>query len=90
MYLEPIQRKSTIFILNDFKSNFKIRLIKLRILPPRVWFEYPDIMFFIMKCIKILSLILTSSNLSSLNPLLPDPPLMSNLNSYVHFLSTLT
>ena len=49
--LENIQRRATKFILNDFHSNYKSRLISLHILPRIMQFELNDIFFF-LKCIK--------------------------------------
>ena len=49
--LEKVQRRSTKFILNDFSSSYKDRLIKLKLFPLSLWFEYLDIMFLI-KCVK--------------------------------------
>ena len=45
--LERIQRRATKFILNDYCSDYKSRLLKLKLLPLMAWFEYIDIMFFI-------------------------------------------
>ena len=48
---EPIQRKATKFILNDYTSDYKSRLESLHILPLTQWFELQDIMFLI-KCLQ--------------------------------------
>lgn len=45
--LEDLQRRATKFILNDFSSNYKSRLICLEILPLMMFFELNDIMFFV-------------------------------------------
>ena len=45
--LERIQRRATKFVLSDYHSDYKTRLIKLKLLPLMAWFEYIDIMFFI-------------------------------------------
>ena len=45
--LERVQRRSTCFILNDYKSNYKSRLLKLNLLSLMYLLEYYDIMFFV-------------------------------------------
>ena len=50
-HLEQIQRRASKFILNDFTSDYKLRLINLNLLPLTMWFELQDIMF-LMKAIK--------------------------------------
>ena len=45
--LERIQRRATKFILNDFTSNYRERLIKLKLLPLMMTLELSDILFFI-------------------------------------------
>lgn len=49
--LERIQRRSTKYILNDYFSDYKARLIQLNMLPLMYWFEIQDVMF-VIKCIK--------------------------------------
>ena len=49
--LERVQRWATKFILNDYSSNYKSRLITLRLLPLMMVYELYDISFFI-KCLK--------------------------------------
>ena len=49
--LERVQMRATKFILNDFSSNYKSRLIALRLLPLMMVYELYDISFFI-KCLK--------------------------------------
>ena len=50
--LEYLQRRATKFILNDFISDYKTRILKLRLLPLMCIFKLSDIMFFIksIKC----------------------------------------
>ena len=45
--LESIQRRATKFILNDFTSDYKSRLIKLNLLPLMMFYELCDIIFYI-------------------------------------------
>jgi len=45
--LEQLQRRATKYILNDFISDYKTRLLKLNLLPLMYIFELFDIMFFI-------------------------------------------
>ena len=45
--LERIQRRATKFILNDYTSSYKSRLLKLNILPLMYQFDYYDILFFV-------------------------------------------
>ena len=73
--LEHLQRWATKFILNDFISNYKIRLFKLKLLPLMYIFEHSDIIF--------------SSNLSnvSLTALIsyPFPTVLGQeVSSYMH------
>ena len=43
--LEGIQRRSTKYILNDYTTNYKDRLIVLNLLPLMYWFDLQDLMF---------------------------------------------
>ena len=45
--LERIQRRATKFILNDFHSTYKSRLVTLKMLPLMYIYEINDILFFI-------------------------------------------
>ena len=45
--LEDLQRCAIKFILNDFPSNYKSRLIHLEILPLVMFFELNDVLFFV-------------------------------------------
>ena len=45
--LERIQRRTTKFILNDFHSTYKSRLVTLKMLPLMYIYEINDILFFI-------------------------------------------
>ena len=49
--IEKIQRRATKFILNDFSSDYKSRLISLGLLPLMFIYELFDILFF-LKCLK--------------------------------------
>ena len=51
MSLETVQRRSTKYILQDYSSNYKQRLVSLKLLPLMYWYELQD-MLFIIKCIK--------------------------------------
>ena len=51
MSLERVQRRATKFILNDFSSDYKSRLVALQILPLMMQLEVNDIMFFI-RCLQ--------------------------------------
>ena len=45
--IENVQRRATKFILNDFFSDYKSRLIKLNLLPLMMYLEINDIMCFV-------------------------------------------
>ena len=45
--LKRIQRRATKFILNDYQSNYRFRLVKLHLLPLMYLFELYDIIFVI-------------------------------------------
>ena len=45
--LEQLQRRATKYILSDYLSDYKTRLIQLRLLPLMYIFETSDILFFI-------------------------------------------
>ena len=45
--LERVQRRATKYILNDFTSDYKDRLISLKLLPLMMFYELLDIMFFV-------------------------------------------
>ena len=49
--LEKVQRRATKFILNDFSSDYKSRLLRLNLFPLMLLYEYYDIIFF-FKCLK--------------------------------------
>ena len=49
--IERIQRRATKFILHDYTSEYKSRLISLHILPLMYWLELQDLLFLI-KCLK--------------------------------------
>ena len=46
-YLEHVQHRSTKFILNDFHSSYKERLMKLKLFALSLWYEYLDVVFLI-------------------------------------------
>ena len=46
-----MERRATKYILNDFSSNYKNRLVTLQILPLMMVFEMMDILFFV-SCLK--------------------------------------
>ena len=43
--LERVQRKATKFILNDYSSGYKQRLLSLNMLPLMYWYELQDLIF---------------------------------------------
>ena len=45
--LERIQRRATKYILNEYASDYKSRLVSLQLLPLMYYFELCDLMFFI-------------------------------------------
>ena len=45
--IERVQRRATKYILNDYVSNYKTRLLKLKLLPLMYFLEIQDIMFVI-------------------------------------------
>ena len=45
--LERVQHRATNFILQDYSSNYKIRLTSLSLLPLMYWFELHDIMLLV-------------------------------------------
>ena len=49
--IECLQRRATKYILNDYSTDYKTRLMKLHILPLMMQFEINDILFF-LRCIK--------------------------------------
>ena len=49
--LERIQRRATKYILHDFNSDYRERLLSLKLLPLMMQFELLDILFFI-RCLK--------------------------------------
>ena len=58
--IESVQRRATKFILNDYTSDYRSRLIKLQILPLSMLLELNDICFFV----RSLKLITSDSNIS--------------------------
>ena len=49
--LERVQRRATKYILQDYTSDYKSRLLSLNILPLMYWLELQDLIFLI-KCLK--------------------------------------
>ena len=47
LLLERVQRRATKYILNDYTSSYRARLLKLSILPLMYIFELNDLLFFI-------------------------------------------
>ena len=47
LLLERVQRRATKYILSDYSSNYKDRLISLRILPLMYWLELNDILYLV-------------------------------------------
>ena len=47
LLLERVQRRATKYILNDYTSSYRARLLKLSILPLICIFELNDLLFFI-------------------------------------------
>ena len=45
--LEDVQRRATKFILNDYTSSYKSRLLKLKLLPLTMLYELKDVCFFV-------------------------------------------
>ena len=45
MSLESVQRRSTKYIIQDYSSNYKQRLIFLNLLPLMYWYELQDMLF---------------------------------------------
>ena len=43
--LERVQRKATKFIVNDYSSGYKQRLLSLNMLPLMYWYELQDLIF---------------------------------------------
>ena len=52
--IESVQRRATKFILNDYTSDYRSRLIKLQLLPLSMLLEFNDICFFV-KSLKLTS-----------------------------------
>ena len=51
MNLERVQRRATKYILNDYTSSYKARLLKLHLLPLMYTLELNDLVFFIKSII---------------------------------------
>ena len=47
LLIERVQRRATKYILGDFNSDYKTRLLKLRLLPLMMEFEISDVLFFV-------------------------------------------
>ena len=47
LFIEKIQRRATKYILNDYNSSYKSRLIQLKLLPLMYLFDFNDLIFFI-------------------------------------------
>ena len=49
--LERVQRRASKYILHDFTSDYKTRLVNLQLLPLMFWLELQDLLF-LVKCMK--------------------------------------
>lgn len=49
--MEQLQKRATKFILNDYSSDYRVRLLTLKLLPLMMLLELNDIMFFV-RCLK--------------------------------------
>ena len=49
--LERVQRRATKFLLQDYSSDYKTRLLSLKLLPLMYWLELQDILYLI-RCFK--------------------------------------
>ena len=49
MAVERVQRRATKCLLNDYSSDYKTRLLRLKLLPIMTWFKFQDILF-LVKC----------------------------------------
>ena len=49
--IERVQRRATKYVLNDYASDYKTRLLKLKLLPLMYFFELQDITF-VVKSLK--------------------------------------
>ena len=47
LFIKKIQRRATKYILNDYNSSYKSRLIQLKLLPLMYLFDFNDLIFFI-------------------------------------------
>ena len=47
LFIEKIQRRATKYILNDYNSSYKTRLIQLKLLPLMYLFDFNDLIFFV-------------------------------------------
>ena len=45
--LERVQRRATKYILNDYTSDYRLRLLKLKLLPLMYTLDYYDLLFFV-------------------------------------------
>ena len=76
--MERIQRRSTKYILNDYTSDYKTRLLKLKLLPLMYLLDLSDVLFLLSpsNCHLIISIYYTSY-LSAV--VTQDPHLTTNL-----------
>ena len=91
--LERIQRRASKFILSDYKSTYKDRLIQLNLLPLAMYLEYLDISF-MFRCYKdsgsnfdlssYISFVHSKSRATNLNKLKHNTP-HSTLSSRLYF-----
>jgi hypothetical protein len=49
--LERVQRRSTKYVLNDYVSDYKARLVSLQLLPISLWLDLHDLLF-LVKCLQ--------------------------------------
>ena len=60
--IERIQRRTTKYILKDYISDYKSRLLSLHMLPLMYWLDLQDLVFMI-KCLKTQSIFTSTYNL---------------------------
>ena len=81
--LEKIQRRASKFLLNDYSSDYKTRLMSLNLLPLSMVMELNDIIFFLKSLHALLRLHLTSWTMSVSATLLHDLLQVINLDTLV-------
>ena len=84
MLLERVQRRASKFLLNDYSSDYKSRMISLNLLPLSMVMELNDILFFLKSLRSPTSAFDILDYVRHVNQTLVPPQVTSSITLIVH------